>query len=268
MEPIALTDKEFAQIQDFIYRRAGIALSDGKKALVAGRLTKRLNHYHLHSFTEYLQLITGGGAPGELQLAIDLLTTNETYFFREEKHFEYLRDEILKGKRPSYPFRVWSAASSSGEEAYSVAMLLADVLGGAGWEVFGSDISVRVLERARNGLYPLERVDRIPGDYLKRFCLKGVGDYDGMLLIDKSLRERVRFEQVNLITPLPDVGRFDVIFLRNVMIYFDADTKRRVVEQLLKVLKPDGHLFIGLSESLMGITQKVTMIRPSIYRHA
>jgi chemotaxis protein methyltransferase CheR len=269
MDSVTLNDREFAQIRDFMYRRTGISMGDGKKALVSGRLHKRIQHYGLRSFMEYFQFITSGSEPAELQLAIDLLTTNETYFFREEKHFEYIKTQILPGLRAYAPFRVWSAACSSGEEPYSLAMLLADRMPpGSDWDVVASDISTRVLERARGGLYPMERVDRIPADYLKRYCLKGTGDYEGMLLVAKSLRDKVRFAQVNLVAPLPEVGPFDLILLRNVMIYFDNDTKRQVVERLLKVLKPDGHLFIGHSESLMGITRKVAMLRPSIYRHA
>ncbi len=268
MEPITLTDNEFAQIRDFIYRKTGISLGDGKKALVSGRLHKRLQYLGLPSFSEYFHLITDGMDPGELQMAIDLLTTNETYFFREEKHFEFIKGVVLPGLRRPISFRAWSAACSSGEEAYSLAMLLSDCLGAADWEIFGSDISTRVLEKARNGLYPLERVDRIPPNYLKRYCLKGTGEYSGMLLVDKQLRAKVRFAQINLISPLPELGRFDLIFLRNVMIYFDVETKRRVVEQLVKVLKPGGYLLIGHSESLLGVTQKLTMLRPSIYRYA
>ena len=268
MESISITDKEFAQIREFIYTKTGISMGEAKKALVSGRLFKRLQYYGLRSFGEYYKLITGGTAPNELQMAIDLLTTNETYFFREEKHFEFLKTLVLPKVRHSGTYRVWSAACSSGEEPYSVAMLLSDCLGGMDFEVLASDISTRVLDKARKGLYPMERVERIPPEYLKRYCLKGTGEYDGMLLVEKNLRSKVRFAQVNLIAPLPDVGQFDLIFLRNVMIYFDMDTKRQVVGQLMKQLKPDGFFFIGHSESLMGVTQKLTMLRPSIYRHA
>ncbi|SMF95113.1 chemotaxis protein methyltransferase CheR [Methylomagnum ishizawai] len=268
METLSITDKEFAQIRDFIYRKTGIAMGDSKKALVSGRLFKRLQHCGLRNFNEYFALITSGSFPKELQTAIDLLTTNETYFFREEKHFEFLKTQVLPAARRGGTYRVWSAACSSGEEPYSLAMLLADSLGGMEFDILASDISTRVLEKARRGLYPMERVERIPPEYLKRYCLRGTGEYDGMLLIEKQLRAKVRFEQVNLIAPMPDVGQFDLIFLRNVMIYFDMETKRQVVGQLLKALKPRGYFFIGHSESLMGVTDKLTMLRPSIYRHA
>jgi len=261
-----LTDSEFSQFQRFIFDAAGITLSPAKKALVCGRLAKRLQHRQLPSYTAYLKLLTSGDAPAEVQTAVDLLTTNETYFFREPKHFELLRELASAARRRAQPFRVWSAASSSGEEAYSIAMVLADCLDGTPWEVFGSDISSRVLERARTGHYPLERTRHIPPAYLKRFCLKGLGEQAGTLLIERGLRQRVQFAQVNLNTTLPQLGSFDVIFLRNVMIYFNGDTKREVVTRVLSVLKPGGVFCIGHSESLNDINTSVLQVAPSIYR--
>jgi chemotaxis protein methyltransferase CheR len=265
---IQLSEQEFAQFRDFIFRNAGIALSPAKKPLVWGRLNKRLQHYNLNSFSEYFRLIMSGTVPEELQMAIDLLTTNETYFFRERDHFDFLRKEIL-GRRHENPFRVWSAACSSGEEPYSIAMVLADCLGMGTWEIVASDISKRVLQKAQSGLYPMERSQQhLPADYMRRFCLKGTGEYDGMLLVDRSLRDKIRFSQVNLIAPLVNMGKFDVVFLRNVLIYFNLETKRQVIERLVRVIKPDGYLIVGHSESLAGLTECIAMERPSIYRHA
>ena len=201
-----------------------------------------------------------------MQVAVDLLTTNETYFFREPKHFDWLRRVATTGRDRARPFRVWSAASSSGEEAYSIAMVLADCLGGAPWEVVGSDISTRVLERARIGHYSLQRTGRVPKDYLKRFCLRGVGEQEGTLLINKELRQRVQFCQVNLNDSLPQLGSFDVIFLRNVMIYFNDETKRQVVARLIALLNAGGSFLIGHSESLHGINEAVEHVAPAIYR--
>lgn len=261
-----ITDLEFARFQRFIFDAAGITLSAGKKALVCGRLAKRLQAHSLNSYSDYIDLLGSGRAAGEVQMAVDLLTTNETYFFREPKHFERLRELALGAVVRAQPFRVWSAASSTGEECYSIAMVLADCLGQAAWEVLGTDISSRVLERARVGHYPLERTKHIPPAYLKRFCLKGHGEQEGTLLIDRQLRSRVSFAQVNLNTELPRLGSFDLIFLRNVMIYFNGDTKRAVVERVLAPLRPGGHFFIGHSESLHEISSAVQQIAPSIYR--
>jgi chemotaxis protein methyltransferase CheR len=261
-----ITDTEFSRFQRFIYDAAGITLSPGKKALVCGRLAKRLHANHLTNYTEYFELLSSGKSAGEVQTAVDLLTTNETYFFREAKHFELLRDLAIAVGPRAQPFRVWSAASSTGEEPYSIAMVLADCLGDAAWDVVGTDISTRVLQRARGGHYPLERTRHIPASYLKRFCLKGMGEQDGTLLVDRKLRSRVTFSQVNLNTELPRLGTFDVIFLRNVMIYFNGDTKRQVVARVLSMLKPGGHFCIGHSESLNDISTAVQQVAPSIYR--
>lgn len=261
-----LLDSEFAQFQGLLYRLAGISLSPAKKALVCGRLAKRIKHHRLDSYGDYFQLLTSGREPQELQIAIDLLTTNETYFFREPKHFEFLRSRVLPARRPGSAFRIWSAACSSGEEPYSIAMLLADCLHEAPWEIVASDISTRVLERARNGHYAMERAEHIPQEYLRAFCLKGVGRQEGTFMIDKRLRSKVDFRQVNLNEQLPRLGEFDVIFLRNVMIYFDVETKRKVVQRLMAALKPGGHLLIGHSESLNGVNDDLQVVAPSIYR--
>jgi chemotaxis protein methyltransferase CheR len=265
MNTTSISDREFVQFQRFIYDAAGITLSSAKKALVCGRLAKRVQQYQLGSYGEYFDLLAGGQAPEEVQTAVDLLTTNETYFFREAKHFDLLR-QLAMAARGAPGFRVWSAASSSGEEAYSIAMVLADCLGQGAWEVIGSDISMRVLERARTGHYPLERARHIPPAYLKRFCLKGTGTHEGTILVERGLRARVQFKQVNLNSALPQLGSFDVIFLRNVMIYFNGDTKRQVVARLVSALKPGGHFLIGHSESLTDISDAVKALAPSIYR--
>lgn len=264
----AITDQEFDCFQRFIFEAAGITLSKAKKALVSGRLGKRLQHHQLRTYGEYFRLLSSGEHPQEVQTAIDLLTTNETYFFREPKHFELLRQHALHSSKTRQPLRVWSAASSSGEEAYSMAMILADCLDphGIDWEVVGSDVSARVLQQARTGHYSLTRTTHIPKAYLQRFCLKGKGAQEGTLLIDKQLRARVRFLQVNLNEQLPSLGTFDFIFLRNVMIYFSTDTKRQVVARVLSALKPGGHFVIGHSESLHDISSAVQQIGPSVYR--
>jgi chemotaxis protein methyltransferase CheR len=261
-----ISDTDFSRFQRFIYDAAGITMSPAKKALVCGRLSKRLQAHNLGSFGEYFDLLSSGRVAGEIQTAVDLLTTNETYFFREPKHFELLRALASAAAGRAQPFRVWSAASSSGEECYSIAMVLADCLGDASWEVLGTDISQRVLQRARTGHYPLERTRHIPAPYLKRFCLRGTGDEEGTLLVDRRLRKRVSFAQVNLNAELPRLGTFDVIFLRNVMIYFNGDTKRQVVARVLSLLKPAGHFCIGHSETLNDISSAVQQIAPSMYR--
>lgn len=260
-----ISDQEFGQFQELIYQLAGISLTSAKKALVTGRLAKRLSQHRLNSYAEYFSLLTSRRHPEELQVAVDLLTTNETYFFREPKHFDFLGG-LLAAHRPGRAFRVWSAACSSGEEPYSIAMVLNDHLGEAPWEVVASDISTRVLARAQIGHYPLGRADGISREHLSRYCLKGVGSQDGTLLIDRKLRSRVSFRQINLNCGLPSLGEFNVIFLRNVMIYFNMETKRQVVQRMLPLLRPGGHFLIGHSESLNGVVDHLELVAPSIYR--
>jgi chemotaxis protein methyltransferase CheR len=261
----AITDQEFGKFQRFILEAAGITLSAAKQALVSGRLAKRLTAHQLESFSEYFELLSSGHHSDEVQMAVDLLTTNETYFFREMKHFEFLREQALAARGRGQMFRVWSAASSSGEEAYSIAMVLADCLGDGPWEVLGTDISTLVLQSASRALYPMERARHMPAEYLRRFCLKGQGVHEGSLLIEKKLRQRVHFHHANLNVALPEMGQFDIIFLRNVLIYFSNDTKRHVVARVLAPLRPGGHFFIGHSESLNDISQAVRPLMPSIY---
>ena len=267
MSESAISDQEFALFQRLIYKIAGISLSDSKKVLLVGRLQKRLRHYQLDSYSQYYRMLANGEHPEELQVMVDLLTTNETYFFREPKHFDFLRGQALAARGRAQMFRVWSAASSSGEEAYSVAMVLADCLGDATpWEVLGTDISTRVLRGAQRAQYPMTRARDIAPAYLRRFCLRGTDEYEGTLLIERGLRQHVHFRQVNLNEPLPVLGHFDVVFLRNVMIYFSDDTKRHVVARVVSTLRPGGHLLIGHAETLNDITDAVQPLAPSVYR--
>jgi chemotaxis protein methyltransferase CheR len=263
----ALTDGEFSLFQRLMSELAGVRLPSNKQGLVSSRLERRLRERGLHRFGDYFRLITSGEDPAELQRALDLLTTHETFLFREPGHFDFLAGQVLPRAGTAVPFRAWSAAASSGEEAYSIAMVLMDRLGAARpWEVFGSDISTEVLEAAREGVYRAERLDQLPPAYLRGYCLRGVGRREGTIRIAAPLRERVRFAQINLNGCLPELGSFDVIFLRNVLIYFEPDARREVVERLAQRLKPGGWLFVGHSESLNGVCGRLRQERPTIYR--
>lgn len=260
----ALNEREFRLFQTLMFSEAGVSLPASKVALVRGRLTRRLGATGVSSFAAYHDLIRRDAA--ERQNAIDLLTTNETYFFREPKHFEFLRDTVLPAIAGERNVAVWSAACSSGEEVYSLAMLLADLRGKREWRILGSDLSTRVLEKARNGHYSMARTDGIPRTYLQHYCLRGKGSQEGTLLVTRELRERTSFQQINLNSTLPSIGPFDVIFLRNVMIYFSPETKAEVVARVAQKLKPGGYLFIGHSESLQGCNPDLQLVRPSVYR--
>lgn len=262
----ALADQEFQQFKTWLYRTAGINLTDAKKALVAGRLFKRLKHHDLDSYGDYFRLIMRDTEGSELQCALDLLTTNETYFYREPNHFKFLEEKVFPHATRNTVFRVWSAACSSGEEPYTLAMVLATSFPNNNWEIVGSDISTQMLEKSKAGHYPLSRTAGIPKAALQKYCLKGTGRQEGTLLIDPTLRSRVDFRSVNLIERIPNVGQFDVIFLRNVMIYFDMDTKIKVVRNLLPYLKSGGYFFVSHSESLNGVTSALKLVSPSIYQ--
>lgn len=262
-----ITQHEFSKFQQLIHKIAGISLSDSKQVLLVGRLGRRLRHHNLGSYTEYYRMVANGDHPEELQLMVDLLTTNETYFFREEKHFEFLAKTIVPQHPQGRSFDVWSAASSTGEEIYTIAMVLADTLGvQASWMVTGTDISQSVLEVAKRGFYWLDRTRGLPPEYLRKYCLKGVNENAGSFMISPELRRHTRFMQVNLNNTLPEIGKFHVIFLRNVMIYFDTETKRKVIERLARKLHPGGYLIVGHSESLNGITDCVKPLKPTIYQ--
>ena len=267
MQAAQINEQEFAQLRRLLQQVAGIALSDNKRPLVLSRLSKRLNETGHPTFTHYLRDVIGGNE-GEMRIMVDLLTTNETYFFREPKHFELLRDIALRRPNRDAPFSVWSAACSSGEEPYSMAMTLMAALGEqSAWTVLATDISTRILARAQSAHYAMERSEHVPPEYLKRYCLKGVRSQVGTFMVAPVVRERVRFLHLNLIEPLPDsIGPFDIIFLRNVMIYFENETKRKIVEAMAPKLRKEGYLVIGHSETLSGVTHMYAAERPSIYR--
>ncbi|MEV4641787.1 CheR family methyltransferase [Actinoplanes sp. NPDC049548] len=261
-----LSDEQFRHVTGLLREHTGIALAPGKEMLVAGRLDRRVRELGLSGYGEYLALLGDGRDEIELHHMINLLTTNETFFFREPRHFEFLSRVIVPGRRPDRRFRMWSAASSTGEEAYTAAMVLAEALPSSPWEIFGSDISTRVVETARKALYPLAAAEKIPQQLLRRYCLRGREEYAGLLTICRELRERVQFHCVNLMEDFRRLGHFDVIFLRNVMIYFDLPTKRDLVDRMQDVLQPGGYLIIGSSESLNSIPSDLRMVEPSIYR--
>ncbi|TAL35025.1 MAG: protein-glutamate O-methyltransferase CheR [Spirochaetes bacterium] len=261
-----LGDREFETFRAMVLRDMGISLSAEKRALVAGRLMKRLRHFGLTSYQDYLALALDEKNEDERRVLLNLLTTNETHFFREDEHFGFLAKTVIPARSPSAVFRAWSAACSTGEEAYTIAMVLAEHIPASSWEVMGSDANDDVLSQARSGVYPISAREEIPEPYLKKYCLKGVRSQEGTLLIDPAFAAGIRFLQINLVKPLPVIGLFDVVFLRNVMIYFNRKTKREVLERIIPSLKPGGYLFVGHMESLMGIGVELRKAAPSVYR--
>ncbi|MCW5667599.1 MAG: protein-glutamate O-methyltransferase CheR [Piscinibacter sp.] len=266
----ALHDHTFRAITGLMHTAVGLSFAPHKKALVASRLAPRVQRLGLPDFEAYHALIAGDDDQGEFQVAVDLLTTNETYFFREPAHFECLAQEVAQ-RRPT-GLQVWSAASSFGDEAYSIAMLLADLQRqgrlGEAWGVLGTDISDRVLRSATQAIYPNERLRHVGAERLKRYCLRGEGEAEGLSLIHPQLRERVRFGQLNLCLPIEGIGPFDAVFLRNVLIYFDAPTKSAVVDRVLSRLRPGGLFFIGTAEGRVPCATPLEPLGPGVFRKA
>lgn len=258
----------FAGFQDLIFKAAGITMSDAKKSLMTGRLGKRLRSLDLQSYDDYLLYLTKGeGAHNnEFQHFTDLLTTNETYFFREPQHFDFLKQEILGKHKNKQLLRIWSAASSSGEEAYTLAMILSEEIGVDGnWEILGTDISTEMIKAAQHGVYNEHRVRLVPKDLRYKYLLKGTGKYHDYVAVAPEIKKHVRFEHYNLVESPLRKEMFDVIFCRNVLIYFNQPTKKKVMQRLCKQLKSDSHLMTGHSESLHGMLPQLKSVKPSIY---
>lgn len=267
MNNIQITDHEFIAVQKLIFEQAGITLANNKMSLVMSRLNKRLHERMQSSYSDYLQLIRTPNETLELQTAIDLLTTNETYFFREPKHFDFLHDFVKKRKSATQNIRIWSAACSYGQEPYSIAMVLANAIGLKGWEIVATDISTRAIQKAKSGIYTARESEKIPQIFLHKHCLKGIGEYEGSIQICKTLRQQVMFQHLNLNKMLPPMGEFDIIFLRNVMIYFDYNTRAKLINQLAARVKPGGYLIVGHSETLNNLNTHLTSVSPSIYQN-
>ncbi len=262
----------FRRFQDLVRRESGICLSDAKRTLLVGRLSRRLRELALTSFDQYLQQVERDEE--ERVWMLDSISTNETQFFREPRQFEFLSAHVFPrwaadGIDEKRPRRVtaWSAGCSSGEEPYSLAMLL---LSGfpKGWDlgILATDLSTRVLERGRAAVWPLERSRQIPPRFLKAFMLRGTGPQDGKMKAGPEIRALIRFERLNLNDEIPRIGGpFDLILCRNVLIYFDAETRRRILRELLGRLDPGGFLLVGHAESLSAFGDGVRQVAPSIY---
>lgn len=269
----------FAKFQQLIYRETGIWLSESKTALLCGRLARRLRVLQLRSLREYYDIVIQADQHEERLRMIDAITTNETRFFREPQHFEFLANKVfptwrqtaLQGYR-TRAIRIWSAGCSSGEEAYSLAMVLAKHFPESeGWDprVLATDISTHVLTTAREGVYRIAGAHDIPRDFLGEFMLKGYGEREGKMKVARGIRRIVEFKRLNLGDESYEIrGTFDAIFCRNVLIYFDATSKRKVVEKLTRHLRPHGLFFIGHAENLHSLTQGLRSVAPTVYAQA
>lgn len=262
-----LSDGDFKRFSELVYEKTGINLHEGKKQLLQSRVNKIMRQRGLTSYREYYDLIVRDKTDGELIEFINVISTNVTYFFREEKHFEFLRgqwrDQLAPGRDA---VEVWSAACSTGEEVYSLCIELSEVLGSRPYHILGSDISTKVLKIAEKGIYSLEKLTGVNEAMLKRYFQRGTGTAEGYVRVKKDLRDRTSFRIINLVEEIPLRTQYDLIVCRNVMIYFDSHVKNRIVNKLENCIKPGGYLFIGHSESLNGLSHDLQYVAPAIYR--
>ncbi len=268
-----LSDAEFFQFCRLVHRHAGIHLTVQKKELVRARLMKVMRIRSLGSFQEYYERVLADKSGAELACLLDALSTNQTAFWREPGHFQYLAQEILptwrQGNREPLRKNLWSAGCSSGEEAYTLAMILLDAFPGGDLsrlKIYASDLNTQVLTQAERGIYPLSRVEPLPPEWRRRFFQKGMQEREGFVRIKPEVRRLVNFFRFNLMEPFPFREGMDIIFCRNVMIYFERDTQANLVDKFFHCLKPGGYLFIGHSESLCNRRHQFSYVKPTIYR--
>jgi len=270
-----LSDADYEFLRRTIYDLSRINLGPDKRALVSARVAKRLRALGLTSYHEYCQNLKTASGADELGNLVDAISTNHTHFFREESHFEFLRTQLLPRHQANpalrgEPLRVWSSACSSGEEPFTLAIVLAEFFQGTGqWHIEATDISTRVLARAEAAIYDGAKVEPVPRELLRRYFQRGSGEWEGHFRVKEALRERITFRHLNLLQPdYPFHSRFHVIFCRNVMIYFDRPTQEKLVAKFTDQLEPGGHLIVGHSESLGNIRHSLRLLQPTIYQKA
>ncbi len=271
MGPAGLTESEFNEISAFVKQRCGINLHDGKKELVKARLGKRIRALGMRSFQQYMEHVRADAGGSELTLMLDSISTNLTFFFRESKHFDFLRERVLpallaKGTRK---IRIWSAGCSSGEEPYSTAMLLHEALPDISrWDaaILATDLSTKVLGIAKRGVYREERFRETAKHLVSKYFNSFAENGEKLYSANDSLRRLIHFARLNLMEQWPMKGPFQVIFCRNVMIYFDKETQGRLVNRYFDLLAPGGMLFLGHSESLTGIEHQYKYVQPATYQ--
>jgi len=270
-----LSDRDFERISQLVHSQCGINLHDGKKELVKARLGKRLREGNFRSFSDYYKHVTTRGGTDELITMIDSISTNLTYFFREESHFQRLQtvarsilDNASRQMRKMPAIRIWCAGCSTGEEPYSLGITIKETLNGfpANVKIMATDISTRVLKIAADGVYPIEKTKNISSSLLRKYFQQGQGKWDGYVRIKKEISDMIDFSRFNLMETPPSNQEFDIIFCRNVMIYFDKPTQASVVNKFYNCLDNGGYLFIGHSESLTGLEHAFKYIEPSVYR--
>lgn len=258
--------KDFERVRGLIYKRAGISLADSKQEMVYSRLARRLRATGITTFVKYLDDLEAGRLGDEWESFTNALTTNLTSFFREAHHFPLLADHV-KNRRGEH-ITIWCSASSTGEEPYSIAMSLCEAFNTLTppASIIATDIDTNVLAHGANGVYTLDRLDKMLPERQRRFFLRGKGDKEGYVLVRPELRNLITFKQLNLLgDQWPVQGPFDVIFCRNVMIYFDKATQRKILSRFVPLMKPDGLLFAGHSENFLYVSDQLKLRGKTVY---
>ena len=258
------------RLQELATARLGLESRPGKELLLSVRTARHMRELGVQDPAEYLRLLEEDKTGDKIQGLLDLLTTNHTAFWREASHFEWLQTQIGEQWR-SVPGRqtIWCAASSSGEEPYTLAMVAREALGGAAGErvrILATDVSKRMLETARAGLYSRERIEPLPPAWRQQYFEAGRNRWEGYYRVKEEIRQMVHFRWLNLVDPFPAIGPFPYIFCRNVMIYFSQETRMQIVQKLLQRLTPGGYLLVGHAEGLSGLEANADYIRPAVYR--
>ncbi|WP_217450817.1 CheR family methyltransferase [Vogesella oryzae] len=263
------SEADFLAVRSLLYNKTGIALSDAKNHMAYARLAKRVRHQGFKSFADYLALLDSAAGAGEWEHFINALTTNLTSFFRESHHFDILRQHAQQHAEGSNPYRVWSSAASTGEEPYSILFTLAQTLQAGRYDIVASDIDTQVLTKAASGVYSADRVAKLDPSLLKQFFVRGVGSNNGKVKVKSVFARQVQFRQINLVdASWPQLGVFDVIFCRNVLIYFDKQTQAGILEHFARHLKPHGLLLLGHSENIQHISNTFAPCGKTAYRLA
>lgn len=259
------TARDFTRVRALIYKQAGISLSEAKQEMVYSRLARRLRAKGMTSFEQYLDGLERGDDSGEWEAFTNALTTNLTSFFREEHHFPILAEHMRKMKAP---LSIWCSAASTGEEPYSIAITMCEAFGTLTppVSIIATDIDTNVLETAATGVYPIERIDKMAQDRVKRFFQRGKGTRSDLVRVRPELRQLITFKPLNLLAPSwPVSGGFDVIFCRNVMIYFDKPTQGKILARFVPLMKPEGLLFAGHSENFMYASDSLKLRGKTVY---
>lgn len=259
------TPRDYARVRSLIYKQAGISLSESKQEMVYSRLSRRLRAKNLNSFEAYLDGLESGLDSGEWEAFTNALTTNLTAFFREAHHFPLLAEHLLNAKGS---ISIWCSASSTGEEPYSIAMTVCEAFGTLTppVNIVATDIDTQVLNTASSGVYPIDRIDKMEQSRIKRFFQRGKGSQEGLVRVRPELRNMITFKSLNLLAGAwPVTGPFDVIFCRNVMIYFDKPTQSKILSRFAPLMKADGLLFAGHSENFLNVSDAFTLRGKTVY---